>query len=32
VTTFVIRWNCEITYSSAIPTTFVSVCSVIGGE
>ena len=26
-----IRWNCEITYSSAIPTTFVSVCSVTGG-
>ncbi len=31
VTTFAIRWNCEITYSSAIPTTFVSVCSVTGG-
>ena len=27
----VIRWNCEITYSSAILTTFVSVCNVTGG-
>ena len=29
--TFAIRWNCEITYSSATLTTFVSVCSVTGG-
>ena len=31
VTTFAIRWNYEITYSSATLTTFVSVCSVTGG-